>query len=62
MTMEDTMAEDTPRKGLGRGLSALMGDAGEDYAHGLVVIDADDRRHVLIPDQDSFGGDAESIG
>lgn len=26
------MAEDTPRKGLGRGLSALMGDDSEDYA------------------------------
>lgn len=26
------MAEDTPRKGLGRGLSALMGDDADDYA------------------------------
>ena len=26
------MAEETPRKGLGRGLSALMGDDSEDYA------------------------------
>jgi ParB family chromosome partitioning protein len=32
MTMEATMADETPRKGLGRGLSALMGDAPEDVA------------------------------
>ena len=32
MTMEGTMADDAPRKGLGRGLSALLGDDREDYA------------------------------